>query len=75
MRYYFSKANYECSTCHHLITERSRRHKNQFDCLSELLNYVNYNYANPVQHEVYFSVKCIWELVEPNTMELTFIFM
>ena len=31
--------------------------------------------ANPVQHEIYFSIECIWELVETNILKMTFILM
>ena len=28
--------------------------------------------ANPVQHKISFSIECIWEIVEINTLKLTF---
>ena len=29
--------------------------------------------ANPVQHEKFFPIECIWEIVETSTLKLTFI--
>ena len=29
--------------------------------------------ANPVQHKTSFSIECIWEIAEKDTLKLTFI--
>ena len=32
-----------------------------------------YIYDNPVQHKISFSIECIWEIVETNTLKFIFI--